>query len=294
MTAPASWQRSGLAWPNRDSSRFIAAGGIQWHLQDMGEGPVVLLLHGTGAATHSWARLAPLLAAEFRVLAPDLPGHGFTELATPEQSTLPGVARLVQALLEEEGVEPDLVIGHSAGAAILARMCLDQAILPRALVSLNGAFVPFGRAAAPVFSGAARMLASSSIVPWVVALQGWRRRAVERLIEQTGSRPDRQMVDHYRALVRQPRHITGTLRMMANWDLECLWRELPQLETPLYLLACADDEAVSPSQARRLAGRVPGAQVRELPDLGHLGHEEAPDEFAGLIREIAAETARPR
>ncbi len=291
MTAPASWQRSGLSWPNRDSSRFVSAGGIQWHLQDMGSGPTVLLLHGTGAATHSWARLAPLLATDFRILAPDLPGHGFTDLVNAEQATLPGVAGLVQALLDEEGVVPDLVVGHSAGAAVLARMCLDRVIQPRALVSLNGAFVPFGRAAAPVFSGAARVLASSSIVPWMVSLQGWRRRNVERMIEQTGSRIEPEMVDLYRDLVRQPRHVTGTLRMMASWDLDSLWRELPRLSTPLYLLACADDEAVSPGQARRLAGRCPVAHLREIPDLGHLGHEEAPELFADQIREIAAATA---
>ena len=45
----------------------------------MGQGPVVLLIHGTGAASHSWRGLAPLLASDFTLIAPDLPGHGFTQ-----------------------------------------------------------------------------------------------------------------------------------------------------------------------------------------------------------------------
>ena len=86
MTAPRHWQRAGLDWPNRHSSRFVEAGGIQWHVQEMGSGPVVLLLHGTGSATHTWGSLAPLLADDFRVLAPDLPGHGFTDLVPGHQA----------------------------------------------------------------------------------------------------------------------------------------------------------------------------------------------------------------
>jgi magnesium chelatase accessory protein len=199
------------------------------------------------------------------------------------------MAARVRGLLDAMEVEPAMVAGHSAGAAILARLCLDRAISPAALVSLNGAFMPFGRMAAPVFSGAARMLASSPVVPYMVAMQGFRRRSVERLIEQTGSRPGRKYLDHYRSLVREPKHVAGALRMMASWDLAALWQDLPHLETPLVLVTCCNDLAVDPDQARRLARRVPGARLEQLPGLGHLGHEEDPAPFANLIRSTAQE-----
>ncbi len=49
-------------------------------------------MHGTAAATHSWAALLPLLARHFTVVAPDLPGHGFTERPAEERLGLPGMA----------------------------------------------------------------------------------------------------------------------------------------------------------------------------------------------------------
>ena len=59
------WSRDGADWPNRDASIFVEAAGIRWHVQRMGEGPPLLLIHGTGAATHSWRGLLPLLAQHF-------------------------------------------------------------------------------------------------------------------------------------------------------------------------------------------------------------------------------------
>lgn len=92
---PTLWERDGADWPNRAASRFVTASGLTWHVQAMGapEAPVLLLLHGTGAATHSWAGLAPLLAARFRVIAPDLPGHGFTDPLPPGGSPCRGWPR---------------------------------------------------------------------------------------------------------------------------------------------------------------------------------------------------------
>jgi magnesium chelatase accessory protein len=232
----------------------------------------------------------PLLAEDFRVMAVDLPGHGFTDLVPGRQASLPGMAALVKALLDTLAFDPDLVVGHSAGAAVLAHLCLEGAITPSVLVSLNGAFMPFGRMAAPLFSGAARMLAASPVIPYMVAIQGFRRRSVERMIEQTGSHLQGRDLDHYRKLVQQPRHVTGTLRMMANWDLEALYRDLPQLTVTLVLASCENDLAVDPAQARRLAQRIPGAQLITVPDLGHLGHEEDPLPFAGIIRAAATES----
>ena len=62
MTRRPDWEHDGRDWPNRTASRFVSAAGIVWHVQVAGEGPALLLLHGTGAATHSWAGVLPLLA----------------------------------------------------------------------------------------------------------------------------------------------------------------------------------------------------------------------------------------
>ena len=236
MKGPSRWRRLGRNWPNRNASRFVSAAGMTWHVQDLGSGPEVLLLHGTGAATHSWGGLAPLLAPAFRVTAPDLPGHGFTDPVDAQGASLPGMASLVSALLEELEVRPRLVVGHSAGVALLvviallARMCLDGAIDPAGLVSLNGALMPFGGAAGPLFSRAAKLLASMPAVPWLVALHATPKSAVERMIRQTGSELSAADLEHYRSLVRAPGHVAATLRMMANWDLPQLEKNLDRLQ----------------------------------------------------------------
>ena len=63
------------------------SGAVREHVQRLGRGPSMLLLHGTGASTHSFRDLLPALAEHFDVLAPDLPGHGFT--ARPDDPQLP-------------------------------------------------------------------------------------------------------------------------------------------------------------------------------------------------------------
>ncbi|MFC7690366.1 alpha/beta fold hydrolase [Paeniroseomonas aquatica] len=130
MSDRPQWENDGRDWPNRAASRFVQAGGLRWHVQQAGEGPVLLLVHGTGAATHSWRGLLPLLARRFTVVAPDLPGHGFTTAPAGGRLSLPYMARALAALLAALGQRPELVAGHSAGAAILARMALDGAIAP--------------------------------------------------------------------------------------------------------------------------------------------------------------------
>jgi magnesium chelatase accessory protein len=276
-------------WPHRAASEFVNSGGLRWHVQRMGAGPLILLVHGTGASTHSWAGLAPLLAGFASVLAVDLPGHGYTDLAPGRAMSLPGMAQRVAGLLDDLEVAPALVVGHSAGAAILVRMCLDGTIEPAALVSVNGALLPLPGLSGRVFPGAARVLASLPQLPRLLAQHAAQRVFVDQLIRQTGSSLDRTGLDHYRTLVGSPRHVNGAIQMMANWNLDSLERELPGLQVPLYLVACRNDRAVAFTEATRIKVQMPGAHLQVLPELGHLGHEEEPGVFAELIREIAAD-----
>ncbi len=288
-----SWERDGRDWPNREASRFVEAGGLRWHVQQMGRGPVLLLLHGTGASTHSWRALLPLLAKSFTVVAPDLPGHGFTATPSRRGLSLNGMAGEIGELLHVLSLEPDIVAGHSAGAAVMIRMTIDGLIAPHALVSLNGALLPFGGVASQFFSPLAKLLVLNPLVPRLFAWRASDRAAVERLIRNTGSTIDKAGIEFYRRLVSSPRHVAAALAMMANWDLESLVRDLPKLKTPLLLVAGGDDRAISSDQAFRLRERIPAAKVEYLRGVGHLAHEERPEQIARLIAEWAAMSQEP-
>jgi len=284
------WSRDGGDWPNREASAFVESAGIRWHVQRTGEGPPLLLLHGTGAATHSWRGLIPILARQFAVIAPDLPGHGFTRSPPSHRLSLPGMATDVSQLLRALGVKPEIAVGHSAGAAVLARMCLDGKIAPRLLVSLNGAFMPFGGVANQVLSPLAQLLVINPLVPRLFAWQASNAGAVERLIRNTGSSIDPQGIALYGRLVRSSAHVAAALQMMANWRLQPLLHDLPRLKTSLLLVAADNDRSISPDVARQVHEIVPRAAIEHLPGLGHLSHEEQPQEIADLIMSYAART----
>ena len=204
------WELEGRAWPNRDASSFVQAAGLRWHVQRMGQGPELLLIHGTGAATHSWRGLAPLLARHFTILAPDLPGHGFTDPLPGHRLSLPGMAQALGGLLAKLECSPTIAVGHSAGAAILARMCIDRLIEPQTLVSLNGAFLPFRGVPGHLFMPLAKLLVINPLAPRALLLDH-RSRAVERLIRNTGSVPDKAAIDLYGRLIRCPGHVSAAL-----------------------------------------------------------------------------------
>lgn len=282
-----SWPHDGRDWPNREASRFVTAGGLRWHVQVAGTGPDLVLLHGTAAATHSWRDLLPLLARDFRVIAPDLPGHGFTQAPPPARLSLPGMAGAVADLLRALDAAPRMVVGHSAGAAIALRLALDQRVAPAEILSFNGALLPLGERHAAFFTRAAKLLVGLPFVPGLMAWRASNRGVAERLLADTGSRIEPRGVELYARLFRHSGHLASALGMMARWDLVPLLRDLPRLAARLTLVVGSQDRAVPPAQAERIRQRLPAARLVTMPGLGHLAHEEQPAEAARLIREAA-------
>ena len=294
MSDRPAWPRDGRDWPNRENSRFVEAGGLRWHVQVAGQGPVLLLAHGTAASTHSWRAMLPLLAPHFTVVAPDLPGHGFTAMPPDARGlSLPGMAGALAALVRTLGVEPALAAGHSASAAVLVRMALDGRIAPAALAGLNAALMPIGREHSEFFSRTAKLLAGLPFVPQVFAWGASNRSVAERLLRDTGSAIDARGVELYARLFRRSGHLAAALGMMANWDLKPLLRDLPRLQPALTLLVGTRDRTIPPADARRVQAVLPKTRIVPLPNLGHLAHEERPELVADALRRLAADTAAP-
>ena len=285
MSRP-DWRIEGKGWPHAETSRFISAGGVDWHVQVMGQGPVALLLHGTGAATHSWRDLAPLLAAGFTVVAPDLPGHGFT--GPIRRATPVAVANSLAALLQSLGLAPALTIGHSAGAALAMTMVQHQLAMPQAVVGLGGALLPFPGMAGKLFPLLARMLFVNPLMPEIFAMRARVPGEISAFIQRsTGSRLDATGLALYERLMKSSGHIGGALALMANWDLVPLEKALPTLDVPVLLAHGDRDKTIPPETSRTVAARLPRATAVMLPGLGHLAHEEDPAGHAVMITDFA-------
>lgn len=271
-------------WPYRTSARRLRVAPHDWWVIDTGPrgGPTVLLLHGLGASGHSFRRMIPGLAARHRVLVPDLPGQGLTRAGAANRLGLTAMAEDLGQLCAALGGPPDLVIGHSAGAAIALRMAVHGQA--GAVVGINAALGTFHGAAGVMFPLLARGLAALPFAGAAFARLFGTPGQVARLLAGTGSplTPDGRA--QYLALIRDPGHVAGALGMMAQWRLDALMPALPGLTTPTLLIGTTEDRAVPCAVSRDVASRMAQASYLERPG-GHLAHEEAPDGLSALILE---------
>jgi magnesium chelatase accessory protein len=283
------WNREGLIWPHREASTFITTGRARWHVQRMGSGPPLLLLHGTGASVHSWRGLMPLLARTHEVIAPDLPRHAFTAGHDAYAMSLPAMAGELAGLLDALAIRPVAVVGHSAGAALALQLALGQGHAGP-IVGLNPALRPFPGPFAQIFPAIAKALFVNPLVPRIfsgtVDLTGGAGRFLWR---STHSQIDAQGLACYRTLLKDPGHAGGALAMMANWDLPRLRERMGEVRNPVLLVHGSKDPAIPLAWAEDAHRWLPGARLEVLPGLGHLAHEEAPEKAAALIAAFLAQ-----
>ena len=290
MSAPR-WEIEGRNWPHRAASRFVEAGGLTWHVQTMGNGPAIVLLHGTGAATHSWRGVMPLLAESFTVIAMDLPGHAFTRGRVRGGPTLPGIAGAVSELLDTLNVSPAVLVGHSAGAAIALRMVHDSAD-ETPVIGLSPALMPFPGLAAKLFPALAKALFVNPFAPGIFSRMARMAGETERFLQRaTASRIDADCLRCYRALLATSEHCGGALAMMANWDLAALAAMLPKIASPVLLIHGGNDAAIPLASVRQAGALLPSSELEVLDGLGHLAHEERPDLAVAAITRCAVDHA---
>jgi magnesium chelatase accessory protein len=269
-------------WPFKAQSSLITAGRHRFWTIDTGpkDAPTLLLLHGTGASGHSFRRTLPGLSQTYRTITPDLPGHGCSTGFTGRLG-LDAMAQDLWTLCDTLEIQPQAIIGHSAGAAIGLRIA-ELRPVPQ-VIGLNAALGEFDGAAAFLFPIIAKGLATLPFASTAITTFFGRPGTVERILTGTGSPLDPQGRAQYLRLVRDPEHVTGALGMMADWKLQGLLNRLPQTQTQVTLIASEGDRAVPPQVSIDAAKRIPGAKLHLLPKLGHLAHEETEDGLSALI-----------
>lgn len=315
MGAPAEAATPGATRRTAHASeREVLADGLRWRVQVAGAGPVLLLLHGTGASLHSWAGLVPALAATHTVVVPDLPGHAGTRAAEghalrPAELSLSRIARGLSALLVALKLPPPAALaGHSAGAALALRWALDHAPAAatahaaptRAWPQVLG-FAP-SLVAPPAFytqwlGPLVTPLATSGPVAGLMARLAGSTGYVDRLLDSTGSTLNEAQRAAYRRLFTDPVHVRGSVGFMAAAELPALMAQCgnaPGLAAHCaFVLGLRDRWVPERSLVPVIQRHLPGADLQRWAG-GHLVHEEQPTEAAAWLQQQMAALPRPR
>jgi magnesium chelatase accessory protein len=272
-------------WPLARCSRATRSGAIQWHLQRVGRGPTLLLLHGSGAGTFSWAPVVERLSRDFECVLVDLPGHAFSSVdaeATPGCWRLDAMATAIDALVTQEGIALHGIVGHSAGAAIALALSEHGLVPPARVVGVNAALAPPSRFYDGLIGWWMGPLVQSTTVTSLARRIGASAGVLDALLASTGSTVPRAQRACYAACFARPMHMQAVLSMFAQWDLRTLLARAARRRAPAHFLHAADDGWVPLATMRAALPTLPGATLDVVPG-GHLVHETHPDLIAARI-----------
>ncbi|GGU43932.1 alpha/beta fold hydrolase [Lentzea flava] len=254
----------------------ISADGLRVHYKRAGQGPTVVLLHGSGSSLEGFERVAALLSASYDVIRPDLPGFGRTGPRPDRDYRVRTYARTIARFTAALQVPHFVVVGNSLGGNIAWNLALDAPERVDGLVLVNATGYPEKSLPAGL-----RLARNPLLRP---VLRRWLpRSATERgLREAVGPNSaivDDAMVDRVHALTSRPGNRSAFVDF-ANTDQPDRSGEIKSITVPTLVLRSAEIDG------QHFARDIPGAQERVHPDGGHLLPEEHPDWVAAAIAEF--------
>jgi 2-succinyl-6-hydroxy-2,4-cyclohexadiene-1-carboxylate synthase len=251
----------------------VAINGVTYALREWGAGPPLVLLHGFTGAGALWAAHAEALAPRFRVVAPDLLGHGASGApADPRRHAIePAVADLA-ALLDGLGIERTALCGYSMGGRIALAFAVEH---PERVIALaiEGASPGIAdqaeRAARAETDNAwAERLARDGLAAFVDA---WMAQPL--FASQAGLAEAARAAARAQRLANDPAGLAACLRGLGTGHQPSYWHRLHALPMPTLLLAGAHD-AKFQAVGRAMQEGIPEATLRVVPGAGHTTHLE--------------------
>ncbi|MEQ0565228.1 alpha/beta hydrolase [Amycolatopsis sp. NEAU-NG30] len=258
------------------NTQSIPVDGQRVHYVRAGQGPAVVLLHGSGSSLEGFERVAALLAVSHDVIRPDLPGFGRTGPRPDRDYRVRTYASTIARFMTALGVPRFAVAGNSLGGNIAWNLALDAPERVDALVLINATGYP-----EKTLPAGLRLARNPLLRP---LLRRWlpRGATARGLREAVGTNTaivDDAMVDRVHALTGLPGNRSAFVDF-ANTDQPDRSAEIPKISVPTLVLRSAAVDG------QHFARDIPGAQERVHPGGGHLLPEEDPDWVAAAIREF--------
>jgi 3-oxoadipate enol-lactonase len=241
-------------------------------VRESGAGSAVLLLHGYPLDGAMWSGVARVLSTSFRVVKPDLPGHGENAAAAP--ASLETHADFVEALLAELPAPVGLA-GFSMGGYIALALMKRRPEKVRALALVDS------RAGADDEGGKAKREEGIALVR-SEGVEAIARAMVPKLLSPEGAKkPD--LVERLTRMIKRQKPETIAADLAAMRDRADQTDLLPQIAVPTLVIVGEQDVLTVPAESQAMAAAIPGAKLLTIPGAGHLAPMERPRAVAAAL-----------
>ena len=237
--------------------------GIRLRVAEAGSGPALLLLHGLTATHANWEHTLPAFADRYRVVAPDLPGHGASEKPDAPYS-MDFFAGVLRSLARELGIDTAVVAGNSLGGEIAVEMALEYPRFVRGLV-LAAPAGGFSRALTPVGRGIEALAypwLMRAVLPWAVGRSFHDR-------THPGYAMRRRMMEERIAHADFPAFVRAVARSIRG-ALEGGGQPIDRLRLPVLLVWGKNDGVIPYASHQRVLRGLPHARFATFDQCGHL------------------------
>lgn len=261
--------------------------GVETYYEAYGAGPPVVCLHGAYGDGRLWAELARPLGDAYRVIVPDLRGHGRTGSSDRKSYSVDLFADDVRALVDALALDAPSVCGRSMGAFVSLAYAERHPDACTGLVTLGGEApetLTIGerieRYRPALVDALSRVVARDPVREWLHHIDTWRfdergkgdLEAIERVQERHGGEvPELSEAER--------RKVEGALATYLDLSVDYGSITVPSLHL------CGEYEIPRLHRhARHMADRIPGGEAREIPGAGHVSHIDNPEFVVDTLR----------
>ena len=289
-------RRADAAYP--PTGQFIQVDGVRYHYRMAGEGMPVVLLHGSGASFEDYGYgVFDGLTRDFKVIAIDRPGHGYSGRPKGDVGAPASQARIIRDVLHALAIDAAIVVGHSWSGALALAHAMQYPAHTSGLVLLQPTVYPQKKAPSMMIKALATpglgFCLSYLMIPW--AGRGAIRKTLQRAFA-----PDpipSGYLERAQSMWTRP----GQARALAvdhvrrAATIEALGEHYHELTLPVSLVAGAADSFIDPAgQVVRLSTMLADATIHTLGQAGHQIPQAHAEAVLHAIRELAARIANPR
>jgi pimeloyl-ACP methyl ester carboxylesterase len=266
-----------------DELRTISTARGRVSYREAGDGEPLVLLHGIGSGSASWAAQLGSLSDRFRVIAWDAPGYGGSDALEPAEPAALDYAETLAVFLDSLGIDSASIVGHSLGALMACAFARRWRERTTGMMLADPA-AGYGKADPKV--RAERMADRLGLLDRL-GPEGMARERSAALLSGAASPEARERVRAVMARIR-PDGYRQAVAMLFGADIH---EDARAIGFPVLVVCGGADTVTPPDGCRKVAESFPDGRFAILPGLGHACYVESPAAFDGALRDHFGATA---